>query len=57
MKTVVIKRNGCQVFFDKNRIKKAVMRAATATVIYDDQSCAVVASVVEQQLGNYQAIS
>lgn len=56
MKTVVIKRDGCQVVFDKNRIKEAVMRAATATGISDDQYCAVVASVVEQQLGNRQTV-
>lgn len=56
MKTVVIKRDGCQVVFDKNRIKEAVMRAATATGICDDQYCAVIASVVEQQLGNRQTV-
>lgn len=56
MKTVVIKRDGCQVVFDKNRIKQAVMRAATATGICDDHYCAVVASVVEQQLGNRQTV-
>lgn len=56
MKTVVIKRDGCQVVFDKNRIKQAVMRAATANGICDDHYCAVVASVVEQQLGNRQTV-
>lgn len=54
MKTVVIKHDGCQVIFDKNRIKEAVVR--TATGICDEQYYTVVASVVEQQLDNCQAV-
>ncbi|MEI9751109.1 anaerobic ribonucleoside-triphosphate reductase [Moellerella wisconsensis] len=52
MKTVVIKRDGCQVYFDTPRIQEAVKRAAMAANIEDDNYCLQVANLVEQQLCN-----
>lgn len=43
MKTVVIKRDGCQVPFDEVRIKEAVERAALAVGVVDADYCATVA--------------
>lgn len=52
VKTVVIKRDGCQVYFDTPRIQEAVKRAAMAANIEDDNYCLQVANLVEQQLCN-----
>lgn len=52
MKTVVIKRDGCQVYFDTPRIQEAIKRAAMAANIEDDSYCLQVANLVEQQLCN-----
>ncbi len=56
MKTVVIKRDGCQVNFDALRIQEAVKRAAKAAKIEDDIYCLQVASLVEQQLCNREQV-
>lgn len=50
MKTVVIKRDGCQVNFDLPRIQEAVRRAAAAVDVKDDDYCLQVATVVSEQL-------
>lgn len=50
MKPVVIKRDGCQVSFDEERIKQAVERAALAAGVVDADYCATVARVVAQQM-------
>ncbi|AHM75949.1 anaerobic ribonucleoside-triphosphate reductase [Yersinia hibernica] len=50
MKTVVIKRDGCQVPFDEVRIKEAVERAALAVGVVDADYCATVARVVAQTM-------
>ncbi|HHH0190145.1 TPA: anaerobic ribonucleoside-triphosphate reductase [Yersinia enterocolitica] len=52
MKTVVIKRDGCQVPFDEVRIKEAVERAALAVGVVDADYCATVARVVAQTMEN-----
>lgn len=52
MKTVVIKRDGCQVPFDEVRIKEAVERAALAAGVIDADYCATVARVVAQTMEN-----
>ncbi|CNI06245.1 anaerobic ribonucleoside triphosphate reductase [Yersinia aldovae] len=52
MKTVVIKRDGCQVSFDEVRIKEAVERAALAVGVVDADYCATVARVVAQTMEN-----
>ncbi|WP_042547661.1 anaerobic ribonucleoside-triphosphate reductase [Yersinia aldovae] len=52
MKTVVIKRDGCQVSFDEVRIKEAVERAALAVSVVDADYCATVARVVAQTMEN-----
>ncbi|CNE39711.1 anaerobic ribonucleoside triphosphate reductase [Yersinia rohdei] len=52
MKTVVIKRDGCQVPFDEVRIKEAVERAALAVGVVDTDYCATVARVVAQTMEN-----
>lgn len=52
VKTVVIKRDGCQVYFDTPRIQEAIKRAAMAANIEDDSYCLQVANLVEQQLCN-----
>lgn len=50
MKTVVIKRDGCKVSFDKTRISDAIKRAAIACQITDDDYCEAVAQSVSQSL-------
>ncbi|WP_042858399.1 anaerobic ribonucleoside-triphosphate reductase [Dickeya sp. NCPPB 3274] len=50
MKPVVIKRDGCQVPFDENRINDAVIKAAKAAGVDDADYCATVAGAVAQQV-------
>ncbi len=50
MKPIVIKRDGCQVPFDEQRIKEAVVRAAQAAGVDDTDYCATVARVVAMQM-------
>ncbi|ANE75814.1 anaerobic ribonucleoside-triphosphate reductase [Dickeya solani] len=50
MKPVVIKRDGCQVPFDENRINDAVIKAAKAAGVDDADYCATVAGAVAQQM-------
>ncbi|KAA8999305.1 anaerobic ribonucleoside-triphosphate reductase [Affinibrenneria salicis] len=50
MKPVVIKRDGCKVPFDEQRIKEAVERAALAAKVEDSDYCATVAHAVAQQM-------
>ncbi|WP_027713307.1 anaerobic ribonucleoside-triphosphate reductase [Dickeya chrysanthemi] len=50
MKPVVIKRDGCQVPFDENRINDAVIKAAKAANVDDADYCATVAGAVAQQM-------
>ncbi|MGM3163051.1 anaerobic ribonucleoside-triphosphate reductase [Dickeya undicola] len=50
MKPVVIKRDGCQVSFDENRINDAVIKAAKAAGVDDADYCATVAGAVAQQV-------
>ncbi|WP_459614044.1 anaerobic ribonucleoside-triphosphate reductase [Dickeya oryzae] len=50
MKPVVIKRDGCQVPFDENRINDAVIKAASAAGVDDADYCATVAAAVAQQM-------
>lgn len=50
MATVVIKRDGCRVPFDAQRIEVAVRAAARAAQIEDAAWCAQVAAQVSQQL-------
>ncbi|NKI76085.1 anaerobic ribonucleoside-triphosphate reductase [Dickeya sp. CFBP 2040] len=50
MKPVVIKRDGCQVPFDENRINDAVLKAAKAADVDDADYCATVAAAVAQQM-------
>ncbi|WP_312181209.1 anaerobic ribonucleoside-triphosphate reductase [Pantoea sp. CTOTU46764] len=50
MATVVIKRDGCRVPFDAQRIEAAVSAAARAAQINDTAWCAQVAAQVSQQL-------
>ncbi|QBH95335.1 anaerobic ribonucleoside-triphosphate reductase [Limnobaculum zhutongyuii] len=56
MKPVVIKRDGCKVPFDEVRIKEAIVRAATAANIYDDDYCADVAKAVSEQMEGRTAV-
>ena len=56
MKTVVIKRDGCQVPFDEVRIKEAVERAALAVGVVDADYCATVARVVAQTMENQSKV-
>ena len=50
MKPVVIKRDGCQVNFDEERICQAVKHAAQAAGVEDNGYCAAVAAQVAQQM-------
>ncbi|MGL4860752.1 MAG: anaerobic ribonucleoside-triphosphate reductase, partial [Enterobacteriaceae bacterium] len=50
MKPIVIKRDGCQIPFDENRIREAIQRAAKAIELNDDDYCASVAHVVACQM-------
>lgn len=50
MKPVVIKRDGCQVNFDEQRIFQAVCHAARAAGVDDQSYCASVAELVAQQV-------
>jgi len=52
MATVVIKRDGCRVPFDAQRIEAAVNAAAAAAQIDDTAWCAQVAAQVSQQLAD-----
>ncbi|PJZ02614.1 anaerobic ribonucleoside-triphosphate reductase [Pantoea rodasii] len=52
MATVVIKRDGCRVPFEAQRIELAVQAAAQAAQIDDAQWCAEVATRVSQQLAD-----
>lgn len=56
MKTVVIKRDGCQVNFDLQRIQEAIKRAAAAVNVQDDNYCQQVATFVSHQLGNREKV-
>lgn len=56
MKTVVIKRDGCQVNFDFQRIQEAIKRASAAVNIQDDDYCLQVATTVTEQLGNREKV-
>lgn len=56
MKTVVIKRDGCQVSFDLQRIQEAIKRAAAAVNIQDDDYCLQVAAIISEQLGNREKV-
>lgn len=56
MKTVVIKRDGCQVSFDLQRIQEAIKRAAAAVNIRDDDYCLQVATTVTELLGNREKV-
>ncbi len=50
MVTQVIKRDGCQVLFDPARIEAAILAAAQAAKIDDDDYCATAASLISQRL-------
>ncbi|WP_437613421.1 anaerobic ribonucleoside-triphosphate reductase [Erwinia sp. V71] len=50
MATVVIKRDGCQVAFDEQRICAAICGAARAAQINDDDYCATVARQISLQM-------
>ncbi len=52
MKPVVIKRDGCQVNFDEERIYQAILHAAQAAGVEDDDYCATVAALVGQQMNS-----
>ncbi|MDF7659720.1 anaerobic ribonucleoside-triphosphate reductase [Erwiniaceae bacterium L1_54_6] len=52
MATVVIKRDGCKVPFDAQRIASAVQAAARAAQVNDSAWCAQVATEVGQQLAS-----
>ncbi|MEX6427541.1 anaerobic ribonucleoside-triphosphate reductase [Providencia manganoxydans] len=56
MKTVVIKRDGCQVNFDLQRIQEAIKRAAAAVNIQDDDYSLQVATTVTELLGNREKV-
>lgn len=56
MKTVVIKRDGCQVNFDLQRIQEAIKRAAAAVNIQDDDYPLQVATTVTELLGNREKV-
>lgn len=56
MKTVVIKRDGCQVNFDLQRIQEAIKRAAVAVNIRDDDYCLQVATTVSELLGDCEKV-
>ncbi|QKJ85511.1 anaerobic ribonucleoside-triphosphate reductase [Paramixta manurensis] len=48
--TVVVKRDGCQVAFDQQRICDAIMAAAQAAQINDNDYCASVAQQVSEKV-------
>lgn len=50
MVTMVIKRDGCQVAFDKTRIADAIKGAARAAELNDDEYCQKVTDEICQQL-------
>ncbi|WP_213993688.1 anaerobic ribonucleoside-triphosphate reductase [Sodalis sp. dw_96] len=52
MKPVVIKRDGCQVNFDEERICQAVKNAAQAAGVEDNDYCAAVATSVAEQMNS-----
>lgn len=56
MKPIVIKRDGCQVPFDEQRIKEAVVRAARAAGVDDTDYCATVARVVAMQMADLERV-
>ncbi|MEG1689009.1 MAG: anaerobic ribonucleoside-triphosphate reductase, partial [Hafnia sp.] len=56
MKPIVIKRDGCQVPFDEQRIKEAVVRAAQAAGVDDTDYCATVARVVAMQMADLERV-
>ncbi|WP_127960276.1 anaerobic ribonucleoside-triphosphate reductase [Serratia microhaemolytica] len=56
MKPVVIKRDGCQVCFDEQRIRLAVERAAVAAEVNDAEYCIQVAQRVAQQVAHLSQI-
>lgn len=56
VKSVVIKRNGCQEPFDEARIAQAIERAALATEGVDADDCAAVARVVAQRMERQQHV-
>ncbi|EOV0990343.1 anaerobic ribonucleoside-triphosphate reductase [Edwardsiella piscicida] len=56
MKPIVIKRDGCQVPFNEQRIKEAVLRAALAADVDDADYCATVARVVAMQMADRERV-
>ncbi|WP_395755199.1 anaerobic ribonucleoside-triphosphate reductase [Edwardsiella ictaluri] len=56
MKPIVIKRDGCQVPFNEQRIKEAVLRAAQAADVNDADYCATVARVVAMQMADRERV-
>ncbi|MGP4141896.1 anaerobic ribonucleoside-triphosphate reductase [Sodalis praecaptivus] len=52
MQPVVIKRDGCQVNFDEQRIFQAVLHAAQAAGVDDADYCATVAALVARQMAS-----
>lgn len=46
----VMKRDGCKVPFNSERIQEAILRAAKAAGVDDADYCATVAEVVSQQM-------
>nr|WP_154324470.1 anaerobic ribonucleoside-triphosphate reductase [Pantoea sp. 201603H] len=50
METVVIKRDGCQVIFNEQRICDAITEAAKAARVEDHDYCATVARLVSEQM-------
>ena len=56
MKPIVIKRDGCQVPFNEQRIKEAVLRASQAAGVDDADYCATVARVVAMQMADRERV-
>lgn len=56
MVTVVIKRDGCRVAFDEQRIRDAIIAAAEAVSIKNNDYCSTVAHKVGQQMAGKQQV-
>lgn len=53
---IVIKRDGCQIVFDENRIRDAILKAAVAANINDSEYCTQVAKKVSSQMADREHV-